>query len=146
METEKIKIESSIAKKRLATLWFVISLFLFTMLMVQTLNGKFSTNAKEVWAWLFSSILPTLMLILSIFLYDVKAKENVPPLHTMDRFYFRLVYGISIFYLLVICLVLLSEPIINRDSMVLIQESAIYTGPFQGLLTAAMAMFFFKKD
>ena len=138
-----MKIDFFSAQKQLATLWFVSAGLIFIFMFLQTLNGKYETMTNEAWGWLFTSVLPTLSLILSVFLFDIRNPEK--QVSMVDRFYFRFVFFLTFFYFLIILAILLSQPLIDKPIISLMKDSTIYLGPFQAVITGAMGLFFIKK-
>lgn len=138
-----MKIDFFSAQKQLATLWFVSAGLIFIFMFVQTLNGKYETMANEAWGWLFTSVLPTLSLILSVFVSEIRNTQKLAL--KVDRFYFRFVFFLTFFYFIIIVAILLSQPIIDRPIISLMKDSTIYLGPFQAVITGAMGLFFIKK-
>jgi len=138
------KIEFSAAKKKIAVLWFIFVGCIFVLMFIQTMTGKYEDKDTEAWGWLFPSVIPTLSLILSVFLFDIQSEDS--KVFNIDRFYFRLVFFLSIFYLSVILLILLIQPLLNDQPLIsLMKNSSIYLGPFQGVISGAMGLFFIKK-
>ncbi|MDB4991652.1 MAG: hypothetical protein JWN04_6830, partial [Myxococcaceae bacterium] len=65
-----------VCKRRLATLWFSVSGFLFVLVLAQSVSGKWGTQVKDAWSWLFPTILPTLSLIVGVLAADTSAKAE----------------------------------------------------------------------
>lgn len=139
-----MKIDYLLAKKNLATLWFVLVGLVFLLMFFQTLNGKFEQDVNEAWGWLFPTVLPTLSLILTVFVFDMRNTQK--QVVKVDRFYFRLVFSLSLFYMIIILLILLSQPITGQPIIILMKVSNIYLGPIQAIITGAMGLFFVKKE
>ena len=57
-------------KRRLAAMWFVGSGVLFLLVLLQTVGGKYTGQAAEVWGWLLPTFMPTLGLIMSVLVLD----------------------------------------------------------------------------
>lgn len=55
------------AKQRIALVWFILSPVIIILVLLLEINGKFTSKSSEAWGWLFSNILPTLTLMLSVF-------------------------------------------------------------------------------
>lgn len=131
------------AKNGLATLWFTGGAIIIVLMFLQTVFGKFEDQSNDAWSWILSNLMPSLSLILSTFLSDINAtKRNT---RRVDSFYYYLALGISIFYLLLLLMLIALEPLTDHTILELMHDSGIYLGPLQGLATAAMGMFFFKK-
>ena len=139
-----MKIDYLLPKKNLATLCFVLVGLVFLLMFFQTLNGKFEQDVNEAWGWLFPTVLPTLSLILTVFVFDMRNTQK--QVVKVDRFYFRLVFSLSLFYMIIILLILLSQPITGQPIIILMKVSNIYLGPIQAIITGAMGLFFVKKE
>lgn len=132
------------AKKRIATLWFVYSLILFLIIFLQSLAGKFENKNQEAWGWFLSTILPNLTLMLSVFIID--ARTATVDKSEIDNFYFRLTMGLSSLYLTSILLLILLQPLTTKSIIQLMNESSIFLGPFQGLVSGSIGLFFVNKE
>jgi hypothetical protein len=139
-----MKIDYLLAKKNLATLWFVLVGLVFILMFIQTLSGKFEDNVNEAWGWLFPTVLPTLSLILTVFVFDIRNTQK--QVLKVDRFYFRLVFSLSLFYMILILSILLLQPFFGQPIISLMKGSNIYLGPIQAIITGAMGLFFIKKE
>jgi len=87
-------------KKRLATLWFIGSGAIFFVVLFQAIFGKYGDQVTGAWEWFLPTIMPTLSLILSVFIIDTFGKGIQTK--TVDRFLFRLTFALSGVYLLVV--------------------------------------------
>jgi len=132
------------AKKNIAVLWFIASGIIFLLMIAQSFSGKFENKIDEAWGWIFPSIIPTLSLILGVFFVDMKNSLTVKK--NIDNFYFKLTIYLSAFYLLSILSILLLQPLINKPIIPLMKQSNIFLGPFQGLVTASIGLFFIKNE
>lgn len=131
------------AKKKLAILWFLFSGGLFVLLLIQSFLGKYEDNANGAWSWFFPNVLPTLSLMISVFLFDLKkAKSN----KTIDKFYFKISFWLSLGYFLTILATILIEPFSQKSIMEILKESNLYLGPFQGLVVASIGFLFVRSE
>ncbi len=74
----------------------------------QSLFGKYGKEATEIWSWFLPTIAPTLSLIVGVLVVDLK---NGPDQNKrVDRFVFRLAFGLSLFYLLLVLSTILVQP------------------------------------
>jgi hypothetical protein len=137
-------IEFSKAKKLIATLWFIGGAILFFLILVQTITGKFEDKIQEAWGWFLPLILPNLTLMIGVFANDIKTLSTQDV--TVDNFYYRLTFALSFFYLLSILLIFLLQPIISFPIIELMHNSSIFLGPFQGLVSLSIGLFFVNKD
>jgi hypothetical protein len=138
-----MRIAFTLAKKKIATLWFSYALVLFLIIFFQSIMGKFEDKNQIAWGWFLSNVMPSLSLMLSIFLADVRNQNNDDT--EIDRFYYRLTMGLSILYLTLLILILLMQPLIAKPIITLMNESSIYLGPFQGLVSGSLGLFFIQK-
>ena len=130
-------------KFRLATLWFSASGFLFFIMLFQTIFGRYGSHANEAWGWLLPTILPTLSLIISVFVIDYSGKGH--EIRNVDSFIFKLTFILSSVYLIVVALTIFSQPFSSVMPLELMKQSNLWLGPFQGLVSASIGIFFFKK-
>lgn len=137
-----MKVSMKKCKKKLAVLWFSGASILLAIFILQTNFGHYGDKAKEAWSWLLPSILPTLSLIIIVLVMDTLGKgvktENV------DRFMFRLSFYLSFAYLSIIFLIILTQPFASMTPLELMNQSNIYLGPFQGLVSASLGAFYVK--
>lgn len=139
-----MKLPMRTSKQKLAMLWFIGSGSLLLLLAIQTLLGKYNSQEQEVWGWFLPNIMPTLSLIVSVFVVD--AKRTNGPKETIDRFYFRFVYGLSLVYLMMLATTILIEPFTAYPPLELMTLSSIWLGAFQGLVAASVGIFFSKSE
>ncbi|XZF16608.1 hypothetical protein ACTHGU_10770 [Chitinophagaceae bacterium MMS25-I14] len=132
------------AQKRLSVTWFIVSALLFLFVLMQSLFGKFENDDKLAWGWLMTAILPTLSLMISVFVADINGNPNDD--HEVDSFYYRLCMGISAAYFILLWIVLLLEPLTSQTIIDIMKGSSLYLGPVQGLVSAAIGLFFYKKQ
>jgi uncharacterized YccA/Bax inhibitor family protein len=130
-------------KRRLATLWFAASGFLFIVVTVQTILGKYGDQATDAWGWLLPTILPTLSLILGVLVMDARGK--MMKVEEVDRFLFDLTLGLSAAYLLMVALTIFVQPLVSAGAIALMKQSKLWLGPFQGLVSGSMGAFFVRR-
>jgi hypothetical protein len=132
-------------KIKLATTWFVGSGFVFLILVLQTIFGRFGDGeVSEAWGWLLPSIMPTLSLILSVLVMDAQGTGTNK--RTVDRFLFRLSFGLSLAYLIIVASVILLRYFAPYKPLELMKLSNYWLGPLQGLVIVAVGVFFVKKE
>ncbi|WP_446010736.1 hypothetical protein [Candidatus Electrothrix sp.] len=132
-------------KKQLTIIWFSGSGFLFALLLLQTIFGKYGTEAKDAWGLLLPTFMPTLSLIIGTLVVEAKASDNSEETVTVDRFFFQLSRFLSVAYLSTVILTILLSPFSKLSLLELIKLSNLWLAPFQGLVTAALGAFFFSK-
>ena len=131
------------AKRRLALVW-LLGAGLFCMILVaQSLLGKYADKTDQAWAWLLPTIMPTLSLIIGVMVADAM-KQTIEITH-VDRFFFRITVGLSASYLVIVSATVLVAPFSSISPLDLMRMSNLWLGPFQGLVGAAVGVFFVRK-
>lgn len=134
------------AQKRLAMLWFINAGIIGAFFVLLTVSGKFGDRSKEGWQWFSQNIIPTLTLMIGTFSASMGQAVSAVQI---DKFYFSLAYWISIFYLLILYLIIGISPFafnLNQTSFIdLLNSSKIYLNIFQGVVTFSLGLFFVKK-
>jgi hypothetical protein len=133
------------AKRRLGTLWFVCGGVLFVWVVLQSVFDKYGDKIEVGWQWFLPTILPTLSLIIAVFVVDAAgptAKER-----TIDEFFYRLAFWLSVAYLFVVAITLVGATVVpTAPNFELLGRSQYWLAPIQGLATGAMGIFFIKKN
>jgi hypothetical protein len=135
-------------KNRLAKIWLIGVGVVFVLFLVQSAMGKYE-SLQEAWQWFLPMWLPTLSLMVGVFVADAgrpAGKENLP-----DAFTFKLAKALSIAYLGALCGTLLLEPVATRvqaaaSPMVFLKLSNLWLVPVQGLASAILGAFFIKRQ
>lgn len=130
-------------RRKLATIWFSLSTIVFVLTFVLTIAGYYGDEWERVWSWSFATFLPTLSLIIGVLVADTVNQASLP--RSVDRFLFRLAYWLSIAYLVVVILTILSQPLVEERAE-LLGKSHLWLAPLQGLATAALGAFFIRRD
>jgi hypothetical protein len=141
------------ARWSLARLWFIASAIIFVLLVAQSIGGAYEGALQTAWGWALPNFIPTLALMVSVFAADaLRPYSDAPPSQVREPFY-KLSFGLSIFYLFVFLATILSEPIflyVRQGEKVtaidLLQVSNLWLGPLQGIVVAALGVLFFLKD
>ena len=132
------------ARNNLASLWFPISFLIFIILLLQTIFGKYGDKVDDIWSWYLQTISPTLSLILSVFVAHALG-DNIET-KTINKFFFKLSFGLSAIYLLVVLFTILMQPFAlayaNIKPFELIKKSVLWLGPLQGLMSITIGVFF----
>ena len=130
------------SQQRLVTVWFSGSGFLFALLLAQTISGKYGSEAKEAWALILPTFVPSLFLLVGTLIAEATGPTDPAETVTVDRFFFRLSEFLSIAYLATVILLILLSPFSRISQPELIKLSHLWLAPFQGLVTAALGAFF----
>ncbi|MCP4261483.1 MAG: hypothetical protein GY774_28870 [Planctomycetes bacterium] len=134
-------------KNIMAVTWFTYSCFLFFVFLLQTILGKYGDYVTDAWGWFFPTLMPTLSLMLGVFVADALGKKV--QIQTVDRFFFRLAFCLSITYLLVVTITFFSLPFVSakpQEMMNFLKQSNLWLGPLQGLVSASIGVFFVKRQ
>jgi hypothetical protein len=138
-----------VARARLATVWFLGSAVVFLLLVAQSLGGMFGSQLDEAWAWAIPNIAPTLSLMISVFAAYALVATAEEDKYRVRKTFFSLAYGLSIFYILNLIVVIAAAPFsaatANGSAIDVLHTSNFWLGPLQGLTAAAMAALFFTK-
>lgn len=129
-------------RRQLATLWISGAGVLFFVVLFQTLMGHYGSKAEEAWGWLLPTIMPTSLLIVGVLM--ASAAGSAPQEQTVDAFAFRVAFSISAFYLVVVALTIFYQPLTAMPPLELMKKSNLWLGPLQGLVSAAIGVFFVK--
>ena len=133
-------------KKQLTIIWFSGSGILFALLLLQTIFGKYGTEAKDAWGLILPTFMPALSLIIGVLVSDATGSQDSEETATVDRFFFRLSCFLSIGYLLTVILTILLGPFAQLSLLELMKLSNLWLAPFQGLVTASLGAFFVSKE
>lgn len=132
------------AQKKISLLWFVFSGIIFLLIFFQTLFGKYEDKIEVVWNWLLPNLIPTLSIILSVFFAEFNQRKRKEK--HVDRFYYKLVIILSLFYLCVLLLIILLDPFINKSFLETISKSNYYLVPLQCIVGISIGFFFVKSN
>lgn len=135
------------AKRRLGVVWLILGGALFFLLFSQSIFDKYGDDDSAVWQWFLPTIVPTFALIMAVF--GVDALETIPPekKRVIDAFYYWLALGISVAYLLVVAGTLIGASVVPEvPNIAILRRSQVWLAFVQGLATAAVGIFFIKKD
>ncbi len=130
------------ARKKIAIVWLIGGAIAFFLIFMQSLGTKYDDPGK-VWNWFLPTVLPTMSLIVGVMVTDKKhdSSEVVP------SFIFKMAFFLSIFYLLVLILPIMLEPLMKGLTLdKIMEQSNLWLSPLQGLVVAAIAVFFVKKE
>ena len=129
-------------RRQLATLWISGAGVLFFVVIFQTIMGHYGSKAEEAWGWLLPTIMPTLLLIVGVLMAG--AVGQMTKEQSVDSFAFRVAYSISAFYLVTVALTIFYQPLTTMPPVELMKKSNLWLGPLQGLVSAAIGVFFVK--
>jgi hypothetical protein len=132
------------ARNSLAVIWFVGAGLAFLLLATQSILGRWGSSLQEVWAWFVPTIGPTLALMLGVI--GATAIQEQQEERTVKSFFLGLSKGLSAFYLIVLLLTMLLEPISPMGGMKLFSVSNYWLSPLQSLVVAAITVLFTSQE
>jgi hypothetical protein len=98
-------------RNRLLQIWGGSFLFLFLLLFVQTLFGKYGDKYSEIFGWLIPLTVPTLSLMVGVMVADKKGDAD-PKNIDADMTIYRIAKWFSCVYFSIIGLAFLIEPLV----------------------------------
>ena len=128
---------------QLGRLWLIGSLAITTILVIQSLLGKYEDAAQEAWGWLLPTIMPTLGMIVAVLSYTALDRSLLDTL--VRRSFYVITWWLSLVYLFFILLTILIHPFTNRQPVELMRMSNLWLGPMQGLVGSALGVLFVSK-
>ena len=133
-------------RNRLAGLWIIGSLVIFSLVIYQSLARVYADRIQDVWEWLLPTLIPTLTMIVTV--VASTAFMSSAPSAVVRKSFYRIALGLSVFYLVLILFTILSLPAFNRivsaqiDSL---HTSNLWIGPIQGIVASALGVLFVSK-
>lgn len=130
--------------QRLAVIWFSGAAFLFLLLFIQTVLGRYVDRVEDVWSWFASVLVPVLTLIAGAFFSNKLGTGS--DRGKVNPSVYRIAAGMSTIYLLVINATVLLSPFSPIPALELMNLSELWLELFQGLLTMALGVFFVGRS
>lgn len=131
-------------KQLLALLWFIGGGSLIALMFAQTLLGRYQNSVVEAWGWLLPNVMPTLSLIIGVLVADQAAAK--PEEFMVSQFLFRLIFCLSLFYISLLFLTLLLDPVSPMPLTVVFGLSDVWLGPLQGVVAAGLGFFYVRRE
>src|SRR5215217_1083008 len=101
-------------------IWGLARGLLFAVVIAQTLMGKFGSRDAEVWGWFLPSILPTLSLIVAVYGREAFRDETR---RSVRKTPYVIAVAISVFYLAVLTISIIFQPVIGRSIFDVIEKT-----------------------
>lgn len=139
-----MKISWTKAKNNLASIWFIGAGVAFAIMFFQTVLGSYQGIADKAWSWFLPTVVPTLTLMIGVFVSEAFTSEESRKM-MVNRFFYKLSFTLSIAYLLVVILSLLLQPFSPLSVEDQMTQSNLWLTPLQALVSAALGAFFVKK-
>lgn len=137
-------------RRRLGYLWFPCCGLIFLFVLFLTTLGPYHSMVSDTWGWFLASVLPTLSLMVSVFVVD---RDNDRNQTTANLFLFRLTFWLSLSYF-VLLLATLVMPIVlaglhplrsGTAKDFIKQAQQFWLSPVQGLVAGFLGAFFVKS-
>lgn len=132
-------------QRSLARVWFIWSGLVVGLVFLQTVFGHFDGRGASTWKWIATSLGPPLALLLGAVAAKELTKNRRRQKTLVSVFAYRLSLWVSIFYLTLVTLTILLEPVAmaaaKRADLNLISDSEFWLVPLQSLLTASLGAF-----
>jgi hypothetical protein len=141
-----MRIPVAATQKRLTMIWLSGSAFLLTLLLLQTILGKYGSEAKQAWILILPTFTPIFFLIIGALIAEASSPADADAIITVDRFFFILSEFLSISYLSTVSLIILLSPFSRLSQLELLQVSHLWLIPFQGIVMTALGAFFVSKN
>ncbi|HKQ47661.1 MAG TPA: hypothetical protein VJZ71_06310 [Phycisphaerae bacterium] len=137
-------LEMKKCKQWLAIVWFIGAAIISSVVIVQSILGRYGNKESEAIGWLLPTVMPTLSLMIAVF-----AAEALKPGRKgerVDSFMFWLNVAISVFYLSVVAATIFLSPFATIGPLALMKMSNLWLGPCQGLAAAGLGVFFVNSQ
>ena len=134
-------------RSRLTRLWMIGGGAPFLLLVVQSLSHVYDPSVNKVWSWFLPNILPSMGIMVSALAYTA-----LDPLTTgtmVRKSFVSLATWLSIAYLFLVSLTILAQPFAAtavEDRIALMNQSNLWLGPMQGLVSSAIGALFVTKE
>lgn len=128
---------------KLAWLWLSAAGLIVTILVTQSLLGRYSENVQEVWGWALPNLVPTLGMIVTVLGYTALEPDQ-SKLVVRSSFY-TIAWTLSLAYLILLLLTVLLQPLTPYQPIQLMRMSNLWLGPSQGLVASALGVLFVSK-
>jgi hypothetical protein len=140
-------INKFLAQKKMCALWFIYSFVIILIFVTFTITNRFNVHTSDAWQWLLQQIVPVLTLMVGVF---VNSSHNNSDTRKIKKFYFRLAIFLSLGYLVLLTLTILSIPFAYKFTSMsaydFLKRCTVYLIPFLGIATASLGIFFTKEE
>ena len=138
-----------LVRTRLAALWFAGACLVLSLVVLQTLNGRYGDHIQEAWTWLMPNLMPTMGTILAGLGYT--ALDPHRSRTVVRSSFYRLAFWLSSFYLALVLLTILIAPtrpegVTGKGAVELMHTANLWLGPLQGLVATALGVLFASKQ
>src|SRR5215467_8249250 len=121
------------ARSSLLVIWLIGGGAVFLILMLQSIFGRYGSNLQAVWSWFIPTVIPTVSLMLGVLGAGALSVHPAEP-KVVRRFFFQVSRSLSFFYVMIVGLTVLLEPLTKVPATDLYTMSNYWLGPLQGLV------------
>jgi len=132
------------ARNSMAKVWFPGAGVAVIIIVVQIILGRYQGSVQEVWAWFQPTVFPTSALILGVM--GAVAMQPDSDQRTVNRFYFGLSRGLTIFYLLILLLILLLDPFAPVHGIDLFNTVNYFLPAIQSIVVGVITVLFTSQE
>lgn len=137
-------------RTRFAVVWLGGAGFMFLILVVESLRHVYvdqtGDKTSEVWGWFLPTIMPTLVLIVTVLTYTALDPQMTGSV--VRKSYMQIAFWLSVVYLVTVLLTVGMAPTASNatEAAALMRSSNLWLGPFQGLVASALGVLFVTKE
>jgi hypothetical protein len=145
MEQAAVTYPITVVRRKLLLLWLSGGFMLFLLVFLSTIPGRgsYGDDADTVWKWFGTNLGTTLATMLGV----VAADSIGPPRpdRNVARFFYRVMAGLSVFFLLVMVSPFFLRPILQFDFIVFLKNSKWWLGAVQSVSMVGMNVLYPKS-
>ena len=127
------------ARRRLVWLWFMGCIPPVSVVIARSILEHYKPHTQDAWEWFLPTILPTFMLIWSVFFSGSR------PVEAAERSAFWLSWWASLFYLVLVLGALVGDLFNTKTPIEMLKMSNFWLGSAQGGVAMAIGMFFVRS-
>ena len=118
---------------------------LFVLAFLSTIPGKgsYGDDAETVWKWFGTNIGTTLATMLGVVAAD--SIGTAQPARNVTRFFYRVLVGLSVFFMLMMVVPFFLRPILQFDFLSLLKSSKWWLGAVQSLTMVGLNVLYPKS-
>ena len=137
--------------RRLSTVWFIWAACIGIFVFIQTVFGHFEGRVPDTWKWLTGNLTPTLAALLGAAVAEAQQPQQAAAARGAGAALLRrLTFGGSIFYLALLSLTILVEPIAQgawqKPTETFYSIAELWLLPVQTLVTGGVGACLVRKS
>jgi hypothetical protein len=134
-------------RTRLTWLWLIGAGVVVSLVFAQMIFGALGSSTQAVWEWLLPTIMPTIGTIVSTIVATALHPSSSDS--EVKRSFFVIAEALSVFYLLLILLLVVLKGAISADTpswLNLLHQANLLLGPLQGVIATTLGVVFLSKN